>query len=266
MVLIFLLLAVTGGTLRAADPPTESAVISATSVARANLRDTIGRVLVAPPDLYIADFLDKTGGADRLNDVLAKAEPVGGPRWLDKGTCQVRLTVPADSVFTILESLATERSDRSPTTLATIRRVGEDWKSRSFTATGASVLSQATTAAVAPATANVPFVAPIVPPPWTIDLLQADGNASPAGSRLRTIRAAERVALIRLRAQAEQLPVSQGVTIGDVLAIHPQLTDEFDAAVRRARAAKIEYLADGSVQLRVTLDGAIIWNALTTVP
>src|SRR3954466_157910 len=61
------------------------------------------------PNLTVADFLDRTGAAGELTNTLRRAEQIGGPRWLDDQTCQVKLAIPGDRVAQALRDIATSR-------------------------------------------------------------------------------------------------------------------------------------------------------------
>jgi hypothetical protein len=238
---------------------------SATGVARANLRATIDEVVVAPPDVSVGTFVKQTDGNDRLNAVVANAKQLGGPRWLDDRTCQVRLSVPAADVFDALVSLAGDAGERSPVSQSQLKQQAHDWRDRTFTATGTSVTSLAATVrTTAPATQSDATVLPADPPAWVGTLLDAEGEAPATGARLHTVRAAERVALDDLKRQVEALPVTSDKTVADVLLASPELGDSLRAVVRQARVTKVYYLADGSVRLRVNLDAAAVWRALAT--
>jgi hypothetical protein len=250
---------------RATSSESRPEIASATSVARANLRATIDEVVVAPPDVSVGAFVRQTNGDDRVNAVVSTAKQIGGPRWLDERTCQVRLSVPAGDVFGALVSLAADAGERSPVSQAQLKQQAAEWRGRTFSATGTSVtsLSVLTTAPVN-STQAAPVALPVDPPAWVGTLLDAEGEAPTAGTRLRTVRSAERVALADLRRQVEAMPVTSDKTVADVLRASPKLTDPFNAAMRQARVTKVDYLADGSVRLRVNLDASIVWRAITT--
>src|SRR5678816_1557117 len=44
-------------------------------------------------DLTVGQFVDKSEGEHQLVTTLARAQQIGGPRWLDDQTAQVRLEI-----------------------------------------------------------------------------------------------------------------------------------------------------------------------------
>src|SRR5436309_9677177 len=52
------------------------------------------------PNLTVQDLLDKTNGSKKLMQTLRRAQQIGGPRWLDAQTCQVRLEIGGPMVAT----------------------------------------------------------------------------------------------------------------------------------------------------------------------
>src|SRR5205809_2616479 len=95
---ILILLAAGAGiaSARAEEPRTEGAarvtdqVAAATANAVDKIRADVEDEWLAP-NLTVADFLDRTGSVDELTSTLRRAEQIGGPRWLDDQTCQVKL-------------------------------------------------------------------------------------------------------------------------------------------------------------------------------
>ena len=76
---------------------------------------------------------------DRLLELLRRADQIGGPRWLDDQTCQVKLSVSGQRVEKLLENIAADLGPKSPIPAAAIRIKLRDWNGRSFLATGASI-------------------------------------------------------------------------------------------------------------------------------
>lgn len=91
------------------------------------------------PDLTIAEFLQHTGGENDLLDTLRHADQVGGARWLDSQTCQVKLTISADRVRQSLTKIAADNPQTSPLPPEAISAKLKIWDDRTFTATGSSV-------------------------------------------------------------------------------------------------------------------------------
>src|SRR5438552_365432 len=73
------------------------------------------QVAAAPigPNLTVQDLLDKTNGTRRLMQTLRRAQQIGGPRWLDSQTCQVRLEIAGPVVAKALYNIAAH-DNRTP--------------------------------------------------------------------------------------------------------------------------------------------------------
>src|SRR3954463_4038674 len=84
--------------LRAAEPDSHDAQVgAATSDAVNRLRADIGAQRLSS-ELTVADFLDRTRSCDQLLQTLHRADQIGGPRWIDNETCQVKLAIGSDRV------------------------------------------------------------------------------------------------------------------------------------------------------------------------
>lgn len=101
------------------------------------LREEIGRMSLGN-GLTVQDFLDQTGSADELDKTLQKSEQVGGPRWLDEQTCQVRLEISGIRVANALSRIATIRQNDSPISPEQMQFALRDWNRLTFAATGSS--------------------------------------------------------------------------------------------------------------------------------
>lgn len=91
-------------------------------------------------------------------------------------------------------------------------------------------------------------------PLWVNDPIVAEGSSRPVESRLKTARQAERIARNRLRERIEQLEMTPGQTLRQSVTSDPRVRQSIDRAVEQARVYQVDYAADGSVTVRVTLD------------
>jgi hypothetical protein len=127
------------GSALAAESGVQDRVAAARDSAVAGLMEQIGPTPLAG-NLTVKDFLDQTGGADELVAALAAVEPMGGPRWLDEQTCQVRLEVPGTMLVSMLGRIAAAHPQQTPIPAAALpgaaATVGLGW--HWFTATGTS--------------------------------------------------------------------------------------------------------------------------------
>src|SRR5436190_15838916 len=102
---IFLVLCL--GSLLRAQADSQRSKIAA---AQANAIDAIKQeVLRTPLDrrLTVKDLIDKTGSDVDLTQTIQRAEQIGGPRWLDENTCQVRLEIDGQRIARTLMQIAT---------------------------------------------------------------------------------------------------------------------------------------------------------------
>ena len=64
--------------------------------------------------ITVGDMLDATDGNDFLVKTLQRAQMIGGPRWLDDQTCQVRLEISGTRVAAALVQIANVNASKSP--------------------------------------------------------------------------------------------------------------------------------------------------------
>jgi hypothetical protein len=92
----------------------------------------------------VEQFLDRLSARNRLDALLQTAQQIGGTRWLDAQTCQIRLEIDGDSVANLLESLALKHPGRLPVSFQVLhQRMRTDVIHRTFAATGASTAGSA---------------------------------------------------------------------------------------------------------------------------
>ncbi len=101
-------------------------------------------------------------------------------------------------------------------------------------------------------------------PAWASDPINAESSAPRSDSKLRTARVAERSAKVALRGVIEQLPLSQGLTLKQAASRDPRISAAIERAVERARVYQVDYNADGSAVVRVTLDPNELLDELTS--
>lgn len=79
---------------------------------------------------------------------------------------------------------------------------------------------------------------------------------------MKCARAAELVAGVKIRAQVEELVLSDGVTVGGAAKRDPRVAEALDRAMGRAKVFKADYKEDGSVTVSVALDMRELWGEL----
>jgi hypothetical protein len=357
------------------------------------LRDDIASQRLNP-QMTVAQFLDAVNGWPTLHAELTKARQLGGPRWLDEQTAQVRLEIPASRVAAVLVQLARDNARTTPILPEVMIRILEPWRDRAFIATGTAIsprsigklrpressrwgeisddarqeaVSAARRDACSRVTSSIaeisvtdgralgsylqqPAVAtrinqwlddrpatgvtfnetlvvevalsvppdefaeivtrslretdeslsddrlaelrreiaartfgavgkselrpnsvearrPIVfipptPPVWADQQLHAEATVDYAGSKLRTARAAETKAFFNLRLRIDELPINANQSIGEAAGLSRPFNEAIERSMLRARVAKVDYLSDERVNVKVYLDGRVLWEEI----
>lgn len=101
-------------------------------------------------------------------------------------------------------------------------------------------------------------------PAWASDPVNAEATSAPAESKLRTARNGERSAKVALRGVIDQLKLEGDLTLKQAAAQDPRVIAAIDRAIDRARVYQVDYNADGSAIVRVTLDPNELLDELTS--
>jgi hypothetical protein len=175
--------------------PTVAAAISS---ARDNLlTDIQGETIL--PGLSVGEYLARTKSQQRLVTVLEGAKEIGGERWLDEQTCQVRLDIPGRAVKLELWKIAVDHP-ADPVTPDEMAHYLSEWDFRVFSATGTS-------------TARLDGIRP---PPTSAAWKDAtDGEIRSA------VMAARADAVEHVLGSVAGVPLAGNSRIGDALAIEP---------------------------------------------
>lgn len=122
------------GRLLAADPRAQIDAASANAIGK-----MLSDIRVQPlGGITVGALLDQTHGTDDLLSVLRHAQQIGGPRWPDEQTCQVRLEISGAKVAQELINIALTHPT-SPLSSLAVQSATKDWQTRAFSATGTSV-------------------------------------------------------------------------------------------------------------------------------
>jgi len=247
------------------EDPRPARVAAATDAARANLRASVYRERIRP-GLSVRQFVEQVSAEQELEGTLATAEPVGGPRWLDEQTCQVRVELPAAAVARALSAAAAARPGRSPLSADAVDLHLSEWNGRTFAAVGTNALAPAATPATAAAVASpLTDVALASDLQWTDRLIDAEATAERGRTRLLTARAAEAAVVRALRARVDAAPAGDGKTVGRLAADDPRAEAAVRRAMAQARVTKVDFGSDGRATVRMTLDLADVFRALADV-
>lgn len=214
-------------------------VQAAASNAMANLREQILRVSLAK-GVTVHDLLERTDGVDALSRVLRDAQQIGGPRWIDEHTCQVRLAISGPRVANVLISQASEYPQRCPLSLEALRQRLDDWDKLNFCAVGSSVGGESIETA-----------------PLHYDV-GAWADVSTA-QRRKAVHAAKHDAQRRVLDGIATIPLHGAVLVQDALA-RPEIADPVDQWINHQPVTKVEFLDD----LRVSVTIAVSPDALAS--
>jgi len=111
-------------------------IAAANSRALDNLRQQVSAESIGQ-GVTVADLLYKTYSNKTLMKTLARAQQIGGPRWLDADTCQVRLEIGGPVVARALYDIAAH-DNRTPVEPVVVQKLLVTWGDRTFSATGTS--------------------------------------------------------------------------------------------------------------------------------
>ncbi len=128
-----------------------------------------------------------------------------------------------------------------------------------------SAVGRATAGLGKPTTGGAIFavVLPNRPPAWVEQPINAEGVAESKGSKLKTARAAESAAAVALRKQIDSLQLSATSTLGDAAKQDPSMDKAIQKVVDRAKVYKVDYRADGSVDVKSTINPRELWSAIS---
>jgi hypothetical protein len=237
-----LLSALTGTVLARSDPRRDQ-IDAAQADALASLLDEV-RAARLTPDLTVGEFLDRTGGAERLRAAVSRnVELIGSTRWPNPGTCQVQLEVPGDVVAQALVSIARDEPGKTPLPAEVIEsRLAPGWKAHTFAATGVSATPEA--------------VARMRPgPDHPVWLTVSESE------RREAVQAAQRNAATRTIDGLSDIPLGEGKNLSDAMRV-PSVRDAVQNWVATRPVTNIEFRDNGEVRLTVAAPGEDLWSVL----
>lgn len=226
-------------------------------------------------DVSIAHLLEKVEGSGIVMNGLAKAEQIGGPRVVGDDFVQVQLQISGPRAALLIIQAVAVKPESSPIAVEKLAKRLQDWNQRVFTSTGASVeptrmemmpVESETTAPVATTLAtdvrHLPELKLDTPPGWASDPIVAQAIAGRDGSSLRTARVAEQSARDTLRTEVYALKTSELLTVGELCSIDDSIAREVDRAIQSAKVSGVDYRADGSVEVRISIEGRQVWQSI----
>ncbi len=124
--------------VRADDESRKTEVAAATSSAVNRLLDEVeAEPITGGVSVHL--LIDKTASQPELLAVLQQAQQIGGPRWEDDQTCEIRLDINGDVVYRALVKIAADNPTTSPVPADVVRKNLSGWDGRVFSATGGCV-------------------------------------------------------------------------------------------------------------------------------
>jgi hypothetical protein len=220
--------------------PRQEQLQAATANAVADLRDQILRARLSR-DITVNDFLDRTNSQAELARILKNAQPVGGPRWVDDHTCQVRLELPASSVAAMLMGVAHTPSQHAPLKPETLKLKFNDWNKVNFSSVGSSVGG---------------------------DALDSAKPKEVVGKWDEVSDSARKSAIVQARADAAgqmtkaigPILLTEKIHASDALA-RPAIADSFDKWLHHRPVTRIEFLDDLNVSVTISIAPKSLSNA-----
>jgi hypothetical protein len=194
-------------------------------------------------DLTVNLFLDRTNAHPRLLAVLRRAQQIGGPRWIDPQTCQIRLDIPAATVRQELRQIAVDNAKTTPISADELTGDLKSWDALVFSATGTSTAS----------------IDQIRPPVGSITWQ----NASPDEVR-RDITAARQDAANKILASIHAVPLARGKSVGDALAI-PAVGREMNNWIITQPITNAAFQDNRQVQVTLAVSSAGLAEKLRSV-
>jgi hypothetical protein len=143
--LLFMILSVVAlgfpARLHAAQPGEADARRAQVAAANADALEGLRRDVLSTsltPEMTIEQFVQRTDSREALCKAVRRAEQIGGTRWLDDQTCQVRLQLPGGEIADTIVEIARAKPREAGVPADVIRQRVEKLRERTFAATGMS--------------------------------------------------------------------------------------------------------------------------------
>jgi hypothetical protein len=205
--------------------------------------------------------------ANRVRTFL-DAQPVTRIEFLDDLTVSLSMTVDAPGLARTVRRAVTDDQPRLSVAAGDWDRLRDavvDAVPPSVTGTAAAPAPPAVAPASLPA-----GVLPVQPPDWVEGELTAQGRAAPPRDapigRLKVKGLADADAIAQLRAQLLALRVGPTATLADAARADPEVAAAVDRVLLDAREHHVEFRADGSVAVGVSLNLRDAWDRLRSNP
>ena len=221
----------------ARSPQAEAAVADA----RESLRHQVLSTVVVR-GITVGELLERTGTGEDLGKLLGGAQQIGGTRWLDDQTAQVRLVIEGGAVAEFLNQVVAKNAEKVPVPVDEVRKALGDWKGRSFSATGTST---------GPAD-----VTRLAPPAGDVNW-----GSVPATERNRALAAARENAVSRVLDSLRPIEMGDGKTVGDALG-EAEAGKVVNDWLANRPVTSVDFHDDLSVRIVMSTPGDELWQVL----
>lgn len=198
----------------------------------------------------VGALLREKGMEQELDRQLAEAKPVGGARWLDERSCQVRMELPGERVAEIIAKASAGRPDERQTATQTMSRM-------TFVSVGRAGHSDGK-----PRAGIDRQLVPQQPPEWVNQAVSAEAWSRSGASPLLAAQAAETEARGVLAQRVGTLMLAYSTTLQQAGEIDPAIGEATARALKNARVRRTDYGADGSAKVRVEMNLRGLWDEL----
>jgi len=248
IILGFVLCLVLAAALMAQEPNDPGLRRAQVAAANANAIDALRTEVYAVPlsrGVTVRDLVERTGSQTDLNQILSRAEQIGGPRWLDGQTCQVRLEISGRRIAPVLLQMTNIAHERTPIRTADLQLRLDDFSRRTFCATGSST-GAATAQTIVPNAQNAAWV------------------AVPEDSRRDAIAAARRDAVARVVESLRPIEISPRHTVGSELdAPNSPLKQSLMAYLNGPRPiTSVQFREDKQVELTLAVPPGEVFDVM----
>ncbi|HEX4795268.1 MAG TPA: hypothetical protein VH370_15840 [Humisphaera sp.] len=188
--------------------------------------------------------------------------PITAVQFRDNLEIRLALSVAPQEFWPVLkEILQKQKAVPVPTKTADWIRVREQMIARMAPPIGSGM---ATPDGGAPQRQAIAL--PAQPPRWVSDAIDATGTAGPAGSALRTARAAESAAGQQLRDKINALVLTPGLTLADAAHQDARIEQAITRSIARAHISKVDYDTPtrGSVRAKLSLNLEDLWREMNS--
>lgn len=212
--------------------------------AEADALEALRREVLATPvlaDLTVGEFVSRAGAEKALEQALERAQQIGGTRWIDDRTCIIRFELEGSAVADALVRAAAKAPDKSPLPPDALTKRLEKWKTRTFSATGASTAAQYIMDIRPPADAD---------PRWR-EIPEAQSREAVSAARSDAVR--------RVLEGLKSVELGEGKTVADALEVESVRQALQDWLVKRP-VVGLEFGDDLDVKIKIAAPADEMWE------